>query len=258
MKTILSITSILAAVAVAALPAKATTYLGTGTSLGGSPADGAAISSVLVNNDASTISFTINTTQNQASWIFYAIDLQIIGQAGSGYTGLSNPIWAGSPTIGISTGENAVLNDNGGATIAFTYSGGTWTQNASGTVAAGGTGFNYVTITESLSNLGLSVGDSFYFDVVSTYTSWQNGSPQSAYGALDSVGGYPAETNGGYSPWNPTGPTYFDSATDASGTTFGTAASMYTVAAVPEPATLALLSGGAILLMVLRRNHVRQ
>lgn len=255
MKTIVSVSSVLAALALAMLPAKAqVTYLGTGTADGGL-ADGTGISSVVVNNTASTITFTINSTQPQASWIFYAIDIQHIGQAGSGYTVLSNPIWAGSPAVGISTGENAVIDDNGGTASAYTYSGGTWTQNASGAVAAGGTGSSFVTITESLSSLGLSVGDSFYFDVVSTYTSWQSGWPQSAYGALDSVSGYPAETDGLYHPWNPDGhATSYDSATDAAGTTFGTAASLYTVVAVPEPTTLVLLSGGVILLLVQRRR----
>ena len=252
MKTIISVTCVLAALTLAMLPAKAqTTYPATGN-FNGSGADGKEISSVVVNNDASTITFTINSgAQIQASWIFYAIDLQIIGQAGSGFTGLSNPIWAGSPTLGISTGENAVLNDNGGTMGAWTYSGGVWTQNAGAAVDAGGTGFNYVTMTVPLSSLGLSVGDSFYFDAVSSYTAWNNGGPQSAYSALDSVSGYPAETDSSWQPW--LGSNSYDSATDASGTTFGTAASMYTVT-IPEPTTLVLLSGGVILLLVQRRR----
>jgi hypothetical protein len=136
---------------------------------------------------------------------------------------------------------------------AWTYSGGVWTQNAGGAVNAGGTGFNYVTMTVPLSSLGLSVGDSFYFDAVSSYTSWAGSpsGPQSAYSALDSVSGYPAETDSSWQPW--LGSNSYDSATDASGTTFGTGASMYTVT-IPEPTTLALLSGGVILLLVQRRR----
>ena len=53
---------------------------------GSGAADGAGISSVVVNNDANNITFTINSTQAQASYIFYSIELQIIGQAGSGDT----------------------------------------------------------------------------------------------------------------------------------------------------------------------------
>jgi len=250
MKTIISVTSVLAALTLAMLPAKAqVTYFATGN-FDGSGADGKAISDAVVNNDASTITFTIDSSQTMASWIFYAIDIQIVSEAGSGSTVLSNPIWAGSPTLGISTGMNSVLNDNGGTMGAYTYSGGTWTQNAAGAVTSGGTGFNTVTMTVPLSSLGLSVGDSFYFDVVSSYTAWSDGGPQSAYGALDSVSGYPAETDSSWTPWN--GTSSYDSATDAGGTTFGTPASEYTV--IPEPTTLALLSGGVILLLAQRRR----
>ncbi len=259
MKAVSCLTAVVTALTLAMLPAKAqTTYLGTGNALGGL-ADGTGISSVVVNNTASDITFTINATQPMAAWIFYAVDLQIIGQAGSGYTGLSNPIWAGSPTVGISTGENAALdfnNDGSSNTggIGFKYSGGSWVAGSAVSYAAGGAGSTFATLTVPLSTLGLSVGDSFYFDAVSTYTGWQNGMPQSAYGALDSVSGYPAETDGLYHPWNPDGhQTYFDSATDASGTKFGTSASLYTVAAVPEPATGALLGLGTLLMIMRRR-----
>ena len=261
MKTVSVVTSVVAALTMAMLPAKATqTFVGTGNALGASPADGAGISSVVVNNDLNNITFTINSTQAQAAWIFYAIDIQIVGQAGSGYTTLANPIWAGGPAVGISTGENAVLdfNNNGASNtggIAFKYSGGSWAAGSSISYDAGGAGFTFTTLTVSLSSLGLSVGNSFYFDAVSTYTSWQGGYPQSAYGALDSVSGYPAETDGSYSPWNGNAvPTYYDSATDASGTTFGTAASEYTVAGVPEPISSAFLGLGALLVILRRRG----
>ena len=248
MKTIISVTSVLAALTLAMLPAKAqVTYTGSGFSNGGAAAtDGAGISSVVVNNTASDITFTINSSAIQSAYIFFAIDIQ---NGAGGYTVLSNPIWAGSPTLGISTGETAVLNDNAGTFGAYTYGGGIWTQNAGGAVTGGGPTFNYVTMTVPLSSLGLSVGNSFNFDVVSTFTSWQNGSPQSAYGALDTAT-TPAETDGSYTPWNPTVATFYDSAT-ATGSTFSS--TIYTVA-VPEPATLALLSGGVILLLVQRRR----
>ena len=114
----------------------------------------------------------------------------------------------------------------------------------------GGTGFNFATITVPLSSLGLSLGDSFYFDVVATYTSIQNG----AYAALDSVSGYPAESDGAFTPYN--GTSHYDSATDASGSTFGTVATLYTVGPVPEPTTLALLGLSALIVFrqTLRRN----
>ena len=224
------------------------TYTGTGSSLGSSPADGGAISSVVVNNDANNITFTINSTATQASWIFYSIELQIVGQAGNGSTSLINP-WG--EHIGASTGLNSLINTYGTGASALTYSGGSWTQNASGAYAAGGTGFTFATITMPLTSLGLSAGNSFYFDVVSTYAS---PSGQSAYGALDSVTGYPAESDGSYQPW--LGSNYYDSANaGASGSTFGTAATLYTVTAVPEPATCTLLGLGALVLV---RRAVRR
>lgn len=252
MKTIVFLISIATALVLAVLPAKAqVTYTGTGDALGSSPADGAGISSVVVNNTASTISFTINSTQPMASYIFYAIELQIIGQAGSGYTGFANPF---GPAVGISSGENAVIDTFGTGATPETYSG-SWTAHTSVSYAAGGTGTNFATIVVPLSSLGLTVGQSFYFDTVSTYTS-QAGSPpgpQSAYGALDSHG-YPAESDDAFTPYN--GTSHYDSVTDPTGTTFGTPATEYTVAAVPEPTTCALLGLGALVMVrrVMRRN----
>lgn len=242
MKTIVSTISALSILAVSSAMAQST-YIGTGNSLASSPADGAAISSVVVNNDANGITFTINTTEAQASYIFYSIELQIVGQAANGSTSLVNP-WG--ENIGASSGLNALINtysDSGAS--ALTYSGGSWTQNASGAYAAGGAGFDYATITMPLSSLGLTAGESFYFDVISTYAS---PSGQSAYGALDSVTGYPAESDGSYQPW--LGSNYYDSANaGASGSTFGTAATLYTVTEVPEPTTAAVLGLGALLLI---------
>lgn len=239
MKSVYYIVSVISGLALAILPGKAqVTYTGPGTSLYSSVNDGAGISSVVVNNNASTISFTINSSDPQASYIFYAIELQIIGEAGSGYTGFSNPF---GPAIGISTGENAVLDTYGTGATPYVYSGGVWVQNSSVSYTGGGTGQTFASMTVPLSSLGLAAGESFYFDVVSTYTSWSNGGPQAAYGALDSTG-YPAEANGSYIPYNNN--TYYDSATDAS-STFATGASLYTVA-VPEPTTLSLMGLGIV------------
>jgi hypothetical protein len=255
MKTIPSLVSVLTTLSLAALPATAATFTGTGNSLGSSPADGAGISSVVVNNDATSISFTINSSQAMASYIFYSIELQHIGQAGSGYMGFSNP-W--NPSIGISTGMNAMINTYGSGATPLLYSGSSWVSGSGSSYTAGGTGFTYATINVPLSSLGLSAGDSFYLDVVSTYTSMPNGFGQAAYGALDSVSGYPAESDSKYQPWNPNGyASYYDSATDASGSTFGTAATMYTVQSVPEPATGALLGLGAVILFRRVRRNAR-
>lgn len=249
MKTTALIISTLVAFAISSAMAQST-YYGTGNSLQSSPADGAAISSVVVNNDANNVTFTINSTAAQASYIFYSIELQIVGQAANGDTSLLNP-WG--EHIGASSGLNSLINtysDSGAS--ALTYSGGSWTQNASGAYAAGGAGFNYATITMPLSSLGLTAGDSFYFDVISTYAS---PSGQSAYGALDSITGYPAESDNSYQPW--LGSNYYDSANaGASGSTFGTAGTLYTVTEVPEPTTAAFLGLGTLVMLrrVFRRS----
>ena len=251
MKPILLITSVLAVLAMAVSPAQATTYLGPGTANGGG-GNGEGISSVVINNTASTITFTINSSQAQSAYVQYFVLMQYVGQGASGSTALLHSAGAlngWGPSLGISTGENAFLATYNTGASAETYGGGVWTQNTSVSYDAGGTGSTFATMTVPLTSLGLSLGSSFYFDVVSSYP---NAAGQSAYGSLDSIGGYPAETDSAYTPWN--GTSAYDAASDASGTRFGTSASLYTVSAVPEPATLALLSAGAIFLMAQRRR----
>ena len=239
MKSIFGITSV---IALAVASAEATTYTGPGTSLGSSMNDGAGISSVVVNNTSSTITFTINSSVAQASYLFYGIELQIVGQAGSGYTGFANPF---GPAVGISSGENAVLDTYGTGATPAVYTGGSWVSNPTVSYSAGGTGQTFSTMTVPLTSLGLSLGESFLFDVVSTYTTLSNGGPQAAYGALDSTG-YPAEADGNYTPYN--GTTHYDSATDVN-STFNSGASLYTLQLVPEPTTWALMGLGLMGLM---------
>jgi hypothetical protein len=257
MKTITSILSTMAALALAILSASAqtpVTYTGTGNADGGG-GNGTAISSVVVNNNANNITFTINSTTAQ-NFLMYGIELQVIGQAANGFTGLSQPF---GESFGISSGVNAAINTFGTGATAYTANNAGYTSSGSVLSWVGGTGNTFATITASLSSLGLSVGQSFYLDVVSTFPGNQNGFPQSAYGALDSVTGFPAEQDGLFHPYNPDGhATFYDSANtaQASGSTFGTAATMYTVQAVPEPATCTLMGLGALVMIrrVFSRN----
>lgn len=253
MKTVSFVTSVAAALTMTMLPAAATTYTGSGTANGGG-GNGEGISSVVINNTASDITFTINTSAAQSAYVQYFVLMQYVGQGASGDSTLFNSSGAlngWGPSLGISSGMNAFAATwNTGATPAY-YSGGVWNQGSGVNYDAGGTGSTFVTFTLPLSSLGLSVGDSFYFDVASSYP---NAVGQSAYGSLDIQ--YPAETDNSYVPYN-SGQNAYDAATDA-GTVnlqFGTAATMYTV--VPEPVTSALLGMGALLILLRRKAVAR-
>lgn len=218
--------------------AKATTYTdATGDAYGDPYVD---ITSVAVTNDSSNIYFLINL--NPASQIvnntndqygLYEIGLQT-GPGGS--TAVMNPY--GAP-IGISTGMNYWVGawtnqtvgppDTGDSQL-YQYSGGSWNL-----IAGNGTNSPYiptpVTMTDTslqisvpLSSLGLSPGNSFNFDVWTTYG---NPGGQAAYDALDS--GAAATEASDYTPWNGTP---YDSAT-APGSTF--ASTIYTVTAGSAP-----------------------
>jgi hypothetical protein len=221
----------LASTAMSITLAHATVYIGPGVADGNGGNDGGAISSVSINNTASTITFTINSTAAMQSYIFYAIELQY-GPGGD--TSLMNP-WG--PHVGMSTGVNALVNTYGSGASALTYGGGAWTQNASGGYDSGGTGSTFATMTLSLSSLGLIPGQTFNFDVVSSYT---NPGGQAAYGALDNTG-YLPESDNSYQPWR--GTNFYDSATSA-----GSTLNSYTVTAVPEASVTALMGLSGLLL----------
>jgi hypothetical protein len=254
MKTVPFVTSAIAALTMALLPAQAATYTGPGTANGGG-GNGEGISSVVINNTASSITFTINSSAAQSAYVQYYVLLQYVGGGGSGSSTLFHSAGAlnnWGPSLGISSGENAFAATWNTGASADTYSGGTWTQNASVGYDAGGTGANFVTFTVPLSALGLSAGSQFYFDVVSSYP---NAAGQSAYGSL--LSNYPAETDNAYTPYN--GTSAYDAATDAGGAAskFGTAAYKYTVTAVPEPAACALLGLGSLLIFIRRKISLR-
>ena len=140
MKTILSISSALAVLAMATLPVQADSYTGTGTANGGG-GSGEGISSVVINNNASDITFTVNTSAAQSAYVQYFILMQYVGQGASGSTALLNSAGAlngWGPSLGISTGETAFVAPWNTGASAVTYSGGPWTQNASVSYDAGG------------------------------------------------------------------------------------------------------------------------
>ncbi|HLX71644.1 MAG TPA: hypothetical protein VKV04_18685 [Verrucomicrobiae bacterium] len=240
MKTLPRLATAFAATALSITLAHATVYTGPGVADGSAANDGGAISSFDINNTASTITFTINSTGPMASYIFYSIELQY-GPGGD--TSLMNP-WG--PHVGMSTGVNALVNTYGTGASALTYGGGVWTQNGPGqNFDSGGAGSSFAAMTFSLSSLGLSAGETFNFDVVSSYTANPGG--QAAYSALDNAG-YLPESDNSYMPW--LGSNFYDSSTSS-----GSTLNSYTITAVPEPNLAALFGlGGLVMARVWRRK----
>ena len=211
------------------------------------------IRNVTITNDLANITFLIeadpasNFTTNR--FANYEIGIQVGGGAGgqtaiNGTFGTGNPA-AGNPygnSVGISSGMNFFIGSflagtgfDGGAEL-FSYdSVGGWTKigpTSITTQTANSTQFTF-----PLSALGLDPGESFTFDVWTSF-----GSPQSAYDALSKA----TDATAPGTPFAPVTP--YDAAT-AANSTF--ASQIYTV--VPEPATIGLL-GVTLCGLLLRRR----
>ena len=175
---------------------------------------------------------------NFRSWVRLAVEIPAF----------SNP-WG--EHVGISTGENALINTWGTGATPGTFSGGVWTMGSGVSYDAGGTGSTFATMTVPLSSLGVECRQT-----VSTSTSYHrtcqlNGRAVGLWciGQRDRLSrgdGCLAISLG--IRWSES---YYDSAPMRAGTKFGTAASLYTV--VPEPATCALLGLGGLLMIIRRR-----
>jgi hypothetical protein len=221
------------------------------------------IADVVITNDASNITFHIdmNPSADLGTNHFanYEIGIQK-GTGAGGQTAINGTFGTGDPTagtpwgnsVGISTGMNYFIGSflyppgppfsyNGGAQLYSYSSASGWTQvGSSVTTNEVATGTPFTAFTFPLSSLGLNPGDSFHFDVWTTF-----GSPQGAYDALDNAAS-PANSPFGSSP-------AYDSAT-AAGSTFAT--TVYTVTpAVPEPMSAGLLMAGLIGTIGIRRRR---
>jgi len=229
MKTILSLSLAVAALALATLSANATVYTdATNDSWGASEVD---ISSVIVTNDGNSVIFNMILAQGATNGIGsganYLFGIQVVGAA-QGQTNInatSAGATAGNPwgkRVGISSGMNYFIGcyPNGSG-----YSGGAQLYhftNGFGWSGQIGTTASIIEVTNPptpsikfsipLTALGLGVGSNFNFDVWTSY-----GSPggQGAYDALDSSVRAPVA---------PYVPTNYDSATAA-----GSTLSSYTV-----------------------------
>ncbi len=130
------------------------------------------IASVEVDSTATTISFTVTTSGvigSGTDWGKYLVGIS----TGAGTGDTSSPVGnAWGRDISMADGTDAWIGswvDSGGGAQAFTYGGGSWTQNKEVTPTIVG---NSVSFTFDLVDLGLSVGQTIGFDV---YTSGGNG-----------------------------------------------------------------------------------
>lgn len=258
---------LLPVLAMAAAASGQTTYTGAQyNNYGDNSAD---IANVVISNDSSNIYFTItldpyaNISTSGDYYADYEVGIQtnpLTGQGAINTTyGTGNPA-AGNPygsDLGISSGMNYFIGSYvagpsypGGAQL-YSYSSAPsvgWTEigatapitEVSSNDGSGSPPSASIAFAFPLAGLGLSVGSSFNFDVWTTYSGGQG-----AYDALDQPNQMStAEPTPPYSGGS------YDSAL-APGSTFAT--TIYTVTAVPEPASLALL--GATGLLMLRRRR---
>ena len=228
MKTLPYALSTLTALALAALPAGAATYNdATGDFTGGF--GGLDITSVNLNNDATSLNFNINLAGDPTpyNWMNYLVGISknLFGGVG----GNANATGGWGTDIKMSTGGMDYFI---GAFPGFSgYSLKTWDGVSSWSSASGAASETTSTVSFSvpLASLGLSPGDTFQFDV------WTQSSGNDVMDALSDT------TPRGFQN-NP-----FDT---------GANALSYTVTAAPEPGTCALLGLGALAILprVLRRK----
>jgi len=208
-----------------ASPALSATYLdATGETIFGSFLD---ISSVQVNNTATTLTFKINLMGDPVAtdWGKYMIGIDSIPGGDVAGDGWARPIrmssgmdyWVGS---WVDSGNGAEIRNWTGA---WNLQSATYNPNPDALAISKDT--SSVTLSFNFAGLGLSPGSTFYFDV---YTSGGGGSDS----AIDALGN-PAQS---IADW----PNPYDS---------GGNVLAYTIQAVPEPSSLGLLGLGGLLLL---------
>ncbi len=126
------------------------------------------ISSVQVTDDGANITFKVSVSAadiTMPNWGKYVVGIDTNSATGDTASPVGNP-WGRN--ISMADGMDAWIGswvDSSGGFQPWTYAGGAWTQNGTGTVMLNG---NMTTITTSLASLGLAPGQSFAFDVYTT------------------------------------------------------------------------------------------
>jgi hypothetical protein len=226
MKTLPSIPFVLATLMSVALPATAAVYSdASGDFTGG--VGSLDITSVDVNNDATTLTFTLTLAGDPTStvWANYIVGISqnLFGGAGGNLNGTGG--WGVNAQMSVGGMDYVLASYPGYAGYDFkTWNGSAWTT----TFGTASETTSTVTIPVSLASLGLSPGNSFTFDV------WSQSSGNTILDAL---------SDGTSRTWN-SNP--FDT---------GANALTYTVQSVPEPSVMALIGLGSVLLLRRARGH---
>jgi hypothetical protein len=200
--------------------------IGAGISTGSGTLD---ILGMEVTNNATDITFklTVNGNVNTTDWGKFMIGFATGGTGTTTGNGWNRPINLSSPIGGMDYWIGSWV-DSGGSAQFFSYDGASW-DGQSALLAAfsfAGGATSTLTYTATLASLGLSVGETFYFDAYSS-----GGGPGD--GAIDAL----ANPNVSITDW---GQSYTSSTTGSSGPGLNS----YQV--VPEPSTVALLALSAL------------